>query len=884
MNLNQDALHSLVTAFRQAFPDFTRFDETNSQYETVERAYKDELIAHFERLFAPLIANNSEPNTWFDALITLLTTKLSSSQKPQNLVGWRTVSALKDTSAEQQKALGIALHKLLTTDDEPWVRHGIFSDTLRSELQINNKPAPPAYARDIGSLLLALQDPHTTCPIRYDVFDKASRALLGRSIFESGQTAERELQSCIAFANALYLSLRDDETLAPRDLLDVQGLLWVACKYDPSAPSYADLFRDALSHIAQERLTPFRKKPDLWNAMDAIKARLQTATPINQRSELIVDWSLGDGNWAQVPTIAIMDRRLTTTTQDGVYVVFLISADLSRIFLTLNQGMTRLLSEHGRAEASRAMAARAAEIRTQLIDAEQSGFTLSNELDLRATAQRPKIYQSGTIAYVEYLVDALPSDEEVDGALETLLEAYDLIVEGVKTVTRPCWFVGANWGDEDLTAEFLREGIWRNGYDEGGTLDVVKRVKPGDQIAIKASYTQKNDLPFSYTGIASAMRIKAIGRVTENPGDGRSLKVEWDKNYQSRVWYFYTNRNTIWEVLPGLKEEADRLLAFAFDGAEQDYDWFLSQTHWQQETSLAHSPTEIPFTLDDAMRGLFMPRDEFERILSVWRGKKNLVLQGAPGVGKSFVARRLAYALMGFKDEGRVANVQFHQSYGYEDFIQGYRPTESGGFKLRDGVFYRFCEQARANPDRPHVFIIDEINRGNLSKIFGELMLLIEHDKRSSQWALQLAYADEDTTPFYVPDNLFILGMMNTADRSLSLVDYALRRRFAFIGLEPGFASEAFAPHLRTSGVTEPILSKVISGMTALNNAICADTTNLGSGFQIGHSFFTPTHPVASAQSWFQTVVETEIRPLLEEYWFDDPAKASEWRERLLNS
>lgn len=289
-----------------------------------------------------------------------------------------------------------------------------------------------------------------------------------------------------------------------------------------------------------------------------------------------------------------------------------------------------------------------------------------------------------------------------------------------------------------------------------------------------------------------------------------------------------------------------------------------------------------PFTIEDACVGLFMEKDVVARLLQTWQAKKNLIIQGAPGVGKSFVARRLAYALMGYKDPTRIRFVQFHQSYGYEDFVQGYRPTDDG-FALRDGVFMTFCNRALNDPGERYVFIIDEINRGNLSKILGELMLLIEADKRHSDWGVKLAYAEKAESRFYVPEDVFILGLMNTADRSLAVVDYALRRRFSFATVVPAFDSPAFRAHLANVGVLNAVLDKLITRMTALNKVIAEDTTNLGRGYCIGHSFFTPQEQGSYDDAWYRQIVEAEIVPLLEEYWFDQPGYVEQWRAKLLS-
>jgi hypothetical protein len=287
-----------------------------------------------------------------------------------------------------------------------------------------------------------------------------------------------------------------------------------------------------------------------------------------------------------------------------------------------------------------------------------------------------------------------------------------------------------------------------------------------------------------------------------------------------------------------------------------------------------------PYTLDEAMDGLFMNRGEFAEIVDLLRIKKNVILQGPPGVGKSFVAKRLAFALMEEECEERVAMVQFHPSYSYEDFIQGYRPKDDG-FSLKNGLFHQFCESARAST-RPHVFIIDEINRGNLGKIFGELMMLIEPDKRGPKWAMPLTYAKGPADKFFVPDNLHLVGLMNTADRSLAMVDYALRRRFAFVELKAEFASKAFRSYLTDRGVSEELVDRIIERVRGVNEKISADTANLGPGYCIGHSYFCGiAEGEAVDLNWYRRIVARELEPLLREYWFDDRTKADQFAREL---
>ena len=274
----------------------------------------------------------------------------------------------------------------------------------------------------------------------------------------------------------------------------------------------------------------------------------------------------------------------------------------------------------------------------------------------------------------------------------------------------------------------------------------------------------------------------------------------------------------------------------------------------------------------DFLSDVYMSEQDYETLVNVLKMKKNIILQGAPGVGKTFTAKRLAYSIIGAKNPDRVQMIQFHQSYSYEDFIEGYRPTENG-FTIKKGSFYKFCKLAEDDDENDYFFIIDEINRGNLSKIFGELFMLIEKDKRGIE--LQLLYSDEN---FSVPPNVYIIGMMNTADRSLAMLDYALRRRFSFFTMKPGFNTIGFQTY--QDSLKSDAFKKLISCIKQLNSKIAADIS-LGEGFCIGHSYFCGLTAKTATVRTLTSIIEYELIPLLKEYWFDEPEKIIDWSDRL---
>ena len=296
-------------------------------------------------------------------------------------------------------------------------------------------------------------------------------------------------------------------------------------------------------------------------------------------------------------------------------------------------------------------------------------------------------------------------------------------------------------------------------------------------------------------------------------------------------------------------------------------------------------PPANTYTLDTILaEGCFLEQSKLETILNRIKTKRNLILQGPPGTGKTWLAKRLAYALIGEKDKRRVRSLQFHPTLSYEDFIRGYRPDGAGKLVLIDGSFLEVIEAAKSDETGVYVVVIEEINRGNPAQIFGEMLTLLEADKRDPDEALMLAHSEVGSEQVYIPQNVYVIGTMNIADRSIALVDLALRRRFAFVTLEPIFGDVWRNWVNDNFDIPLEFLTTIRDRISALNERITADRS-LGPQFRVGHSYVTPVPDmeIDDPITWFTDIVDTDIGPLLDEYWFDNASEAANAKRELLS-
>jgi len=415
------------------------------------------------------------------------------------------------------------------------------------------------------------------------------------------------------------------------------------------------------------------------------------------------------------------------------------------------------------------------------------------------------------------------------------------------------WWLNANpkiWSFSDIAVGEVQSYTLFN--DNGNKRRIFQNfldAKVGDMIIGYEPYPVK--------------QIVAIGKISAEQ-DGAEIYFEKVEGLTSPIDYATLKECPELERMEYFQNPQGSL----FKLTKGEFDFIIDLI--REENPLQPESVVDAYTKDDFLGEVYMTETRYENLVATLQNKKNIILQGAPGVGKTFAAKRLVYSMMGEKDESRIEFVQFHQNYSYEDFMMGYKPVEDG-FELKYGIFYRFCQKAANQPDKDYFFIIDEINRGNMSKIFGELLMLIERDYRGAK--ATLAY---NGLTFSVPRNLYIIGMMNTTDRSLAMIDYALRRRFSFFEMKPEFDSDGFMQY--QNDLNNEILNELVSRVKDLNKEIALDKS-LGKGFCIGHSYFCGRD--VCTEEWLHSIVNYDILPMLSEYWFDDATKFQRWENIL---
>lgn len=527
--------------------------------------------------------------------------------------------------------------------------------------------------------------------------------------------------------------------------------------------------------------------------------------------------------------------------------------------------------------------------------------------------------------------------------------------------TESNWFVSASFDGEDHTSRFITEGIWeKNSSDKYD--DMVNSMQVGDQIALKITHNQKEQIPFDYKGkIISMMEIKAIGIVVKNYYNGQKIDVKWNKTNLNKNWYFFTYMRSVWKV----EQNSDNwmhtaLLDFAFHDKPQDIERFKNEPYWKNRLhskekilceheiiealntlgreahvsaildeiekrnklemirvnpdwratvrftlqrfssdskSFAHGAdlfyrksfsSDIwglrelavkkpePYPKERFLDETYMSPAKYNEICEIIRTKKSIIIKGASGVGKSFISDRLAFSLLGEKDKQRVSVVQMNKCFSDQDRQNDMLEYEGNDFPLTEGCFLEFSKKAVADSRNDYYFIIDDINRDNLNKVMGDLILLFKRDQVSNQFKRPKKFSVEN---FYIPENIYIIGMMNTADKGMILLDQTLQRHFNFVEIEPAFDCDKFLEYIEDKKNNK--LKNLVSEVQAINLEIEEDQS-LGRGFKIGHGHFCNLNDVSDGDLLMITTFG--IIPKIEEYWGDEEARLQYWKKKLCES
>ena len=641
----------------------------------------------------------------------------------------------------------------------------------------------------------------------------------------------------------------------------------------------------AISSVFKDIFENYQK--DYEGAFDSSKTSYSLFKELDEHIKQMVGsdenlethWSVGKGNWTQVPWFAVRDKRTKSSAQKGIGIVGLFKKDMSGLYFCIAQGTTQPLKDYGKKGGEEFLLEQAEKVRDIVKYLSEKHFQLDNEIDLKATGGVALTYKPSVCVH-KFMSVGYDFDTQFVEDFFDLVKAYkDVVAKNLdftydKNFKKNHWVIacGINSNQWD---NFKNNNLIAIGWDNLGDLskfkskqEIFDKLKdersegdPDPRNDALCCYDfvnsmKVNDLVFVKKGTSKLVAYgKIIGdyKYDENLSEYRNIRsVEWINIKENEIDPITGKTLTNFNKYPETVEKYLKLMA-----NDNNKDLELNE-----------------------LKDTFFSEEFFNNIIDTLKVKKNIILQGPPGTGKTFISKKLAERITGKKEN--IFSIQFHQSYSYEEFVVGYKPNNEGNFALQKGSLIQICEKAKQNENENFVMFIDEINRANISKVFGELLSLIENDKRGPENAVKILYSENDIN-FYIPSNLYFICAMNTADRSLKMVDYALRRRFSFFEFKPEFDKPEFKNFLKDKNVNAKTIDRIVNNISKVNQQISDDNFELGDGYCIGHSYFCPKGNSSDSfgDQWYEQIIEYEIKPLINEYYFDKPDQAKELIDTL---
>lgn len=639
----------------------------------------------------------------------------------------------------------------------------------------------------------------------------------------------------------------------------------------------SSVFKDIFENYQKDYEGPFDSSKTSYSLFKELDEHIKEM--VNSDDNLETHWSVGKGNWTQVPWFAVRDRRTKSSAQKGIGIVGLFKKDMSGLYLCIAQGTTQPLKDYGKKGGEEFLLEQAEKVRDIVKYLKDKQFKLDNEIDLKATGGVALTYKPSVCVH-KYMSAGYDFNGQFIEDLLDLVKAYkDVVAKNLdftseNNLKKNHWVIacGINSNQWD---NFKDNNLIAIGWDSLGDLskfkskqEIFEKLKdersendPDPRNDALCCYDfvnsmKVNDIVFVKKGTSKLVAYgKIIGdyKYDENLSEYRNIRsVEWINIKENDIDPITGKTLTNFNKYPDTVEKYLKLMA---DDNNKDLEF-------------------------NELKDTFFSEEFFNNIIDTLKVKKNIILQGPPGTGKTFISKKIAERITGKKEN--IFSIQFHQSYSYEEFVVGYKPNSEGNFALQKGSLIQVCERAKQNENENFVMFIDEINRANISKVFGELLSLIENDKRGPENAVKILYSENDIN-FYIPSNLYFVCAMNTADRSLKMVDYALRRRFSFFEFKPEFDKPEFKNFLKDKNVNAKTIDRIVNNISKVNQQISDDNFELGDGYCIGHSYFCPKGNSSDSfgDQWYEQIIEYEIKPLINEYYFDKPDQAAELIDTL---